>query len=347
MKLDAIPQNPLEWLLLKSGMVPTPLGHGHVGFLLSRAVIDAVDLDVIEALKEEPLSLDDIAKKCGLQAHALRSLMNVLAAAGYVKYKNAKFQLTKLSRKWLLKDSRYSVYDLMVLNSKICWSWMDGYKDYLKTGKTVDYHDRLTAEEWDYYQKAMAAGARVQSVEVAKRTPVPKNAVKMLDIGGSHGMHSLALCKKYKMESEIVELPEAIESASKLSNDVEGAEKITYKPCNALTDDLGENIYDLVFISNLTHHFTDEQNISLAKKVKRALKPGGYYVILDFERPKTKTGADLIGMANDLFFSFTSNGGIYSKKEMRNWLQEAGLEHHKTLQMITMPGTVQVVGKKQ
>ncbi|MGK7389867.1 MAG: methyltransferase [Candidatus Cyclobacteriaceae bacterium M2_1C_046] len=346
MKLDAIPQNPLEWLILKSGMVPTPLGHGHIGFLLSRAILDAVDLDVIEVLKDQPLKLEEIAEKCGLKAHALRSLMNILAAAGYVSYKSKKFKLTNLSRKWLLKDSKHSVYDLMVLNSRVCWSWMEDYKDYLKTGKTIDYHERLTDEEWVYYQKAMASAARVQSKELARRTPVPKGAKKMLDIGGSHGLHSLALCKKHKLKSDILELPDAIEIAKEVVKNEVGVENISYQPANVLTDELGENEYDLVLISSLTHHFTDEQNIMIAKKVNKALKSGGYYIIMDFERPKTQSNADLIGMANDMFFSFTSNGGTYSQEEMKDWLREGGLEFFRTLNMLTMPGTVQVVGRK-
>lgn len=346
MKLDAIPQNPLEWLILKSGMVPTPLGHGHIGFLLSRAVIDAVDLNVIEVLKDQPLKLEQIALRCGLKSHALRSLMNILASAGYVIYKSDEYRLSKLSRKWLLKDSKYSVYDLMVLNSRVCWSWMEDYKDYLKTGKTVDYHERLTKEEWVYYQKAMASAARIQSKELARRTPVPKGATKMLDIGGSHGIYSLALCEKHNMRSDILELADAIESAREVLKDEEGAENITYKSGDALMDELGDDEYDLVLISSLTHHFTNEQNIMLTKKVQKALKVGGYYVIMDFVRPKTRTNADLIGMANDIFFSFTSNGGTYSKEEMKQWLKEGGLEHYRTLNMLAMPGNVQVVGRK-
>jgi 2-polyprenyl-3-methyl-5-hydroxy-6-metoxy-1,4-benzoquinol methylase len=346
MKLDAIPQNFFEWTILKSGMIPTPLGHGHIAFLLSRGLLDAVDLGVIEALKDRPLKLEEIAIHCELNASALRSLMNVLASAGYVKFKDDKFQLTKLSRKWLLKDSPDSVYDLFILNSRVCWAWLDGLKDYLKTGKAIDYHDRLTAEEWQYYQKAMAAAARAQSKEIAKKTPVPKGAKEMLDIGGSHGLYSSVICKRNKMTSEILELPDAMESAAKILEKEGDSSKVTYKAGNILTDDIGEAKYDVVLISSLTHHFTQEQNKLVVSKVHKALKAGGYFVIMDFVRPETKTNADLIGMANDLFFSLTSNGGTYSIEEMKQWLLDGGFKYYKTVKFLTIPGTVQVVGRK-
>lgn len=346
MKLDAIPQNFLEWIVLKSGKVPTPLGHGHIAFMLSRGLLDAVDLGVIEALKDRPLKLEEVASQCGLHAGALRSLMNILASAGYVKVKEDKFQLTKLSRKWLLKDAPDSVYDLFILNSRVCWAWLDGLKDYLKTGKAIDYHDRLTAEEWQYYQKAMAAAARAQSKEIAKKTPVPKGAQRMLDIGGSHGLYSSVICKKNDMKSEILELPDAVESAYEILQKEGDPSRVTFKAGNIFTDTIGEEQYDVVMISSLTHHFTQEQNQQVSSKVYKALKPGGYYIIMDFVRPQTKTNADLVGMANDLFFSLTSNGGTYSISEMKQWLKKANFEYVKTVKFLTIPGTVQVIGRK-
>ena len=346
MKLDAIPQNILEWAALKSGMVPTPLGHGHIAFLLSRGLLEAVDLGVIEALKDEPLTLEEIAARCGLNAPALRSLMNVLCSAGYVKFSRNRFKLTRLSRKWLLKDSPDSVYDLFILNSRVCWAWLDGLKDYLKTGKAIDYHNRLTAEEWQYYQKAMAAAARSMAKEIAKKTPVPEGATTMLDIGGSHGLYASAICKRHNMTAEILELPEAVESAQRILEQEGEPGKVTYKAGNVLTDDLGDSTYDVILISSLTHHFTGEQNELITAKVKRALKKGGFFIIMDFVRPETKTNADMIGMANDLFFSLTSNGGTYSADEMKQWLKNSGLEYYKTVKFLTIPGTIQVVGRK-
>lgn len=347
MKLDAIPQNPFEWLILKSGMVPTPLGHGHIAFMLSRGVLDAVDLGVIECLKDKPLSLLEIAEKCKLHSGALRSLMNLLCSAGYTTYNNDKFALTKLSRKWLLRDSEDSVYDLFILNSRVCWDWLNGLKDYLKTGKAIDYHDRLTSEEWHYYQKAMASAARAQSKEVAMKVKVPKGAKLMLDIGGSHGLYSSAICRKYDMRSEILELPEAVEEARKLLEKEGDKERVIYRPGNILKDDLESDKYDVILISSLSHHFTEEQNLMVAKKAYEALKKGGYFIIMDFVRPETKTNADMIGMTNDLFFSLTSNGGTYSVAEMKRWLAEANFKFYKKVNFLTIPGTSQIIGKKE
>lgn len=346
MKLDAIAQNPLEWLALKAGLVPTPLGHTHIAFVLSRAVLEATDAGIFEALEAKPLFLRALAQELQLNEMALQSLLNVLASAGYVAYKKDQWQLTKLSRKWMLRSSPDSVAAMMVLDNRVCWHWMNHMGEFLKTGKGLGFHTILKEEEWGYYQDAMAAAARTQSREVGRRVPVPKGATKMLDIGGSHGLHSVALCRKQKaLKSTILDLPEAIRWASPILEREDMGERVQHKVGNILEDELPGQ-YDLVLMSSLSHHFNTQQNIMIAEKVANALRPGGYYVLMDFVKPEPKTNSDLIGSSSDLFFALSSTAGTYSIKEMKQWQKEAGLQHHKTIRFFTIPNCVAVIGKK-
>ena len=50
MKLAPVSQNPLEWLALKSGLVPTPLAYSHFGFMISKFLLEATDKGVFEAI---------------------------------------------------------------------------------------------------------------------------------------------------------------------------------------------------------------------------------------------------------------------------------------------------------
>ena len=79
MKLDAIAQNPLEWLALKSGLVPTPLGHSHIAFILSKAVLEATDIGIFEALEEKP----------GRVVQPQQGAFAGLSAGGYWYYRQA------------------------------------------------------------------------------------------------------------------------------------------------------------------------------------------------------------------------------------------------------------------
>lgn len=347
MKLDAIAQTPLEWLALKAGVVPTPLGHGHIAFILSRTLLEATDAGVFEALDASPLGIKELAQKLALNEMALQSLLNVLASSGYVAYKKQQWKLTKLSRKWMLRSSPHSVADMMILNNRVCWHWMNHMHEFLRTGKGLGFHTILNEEEWGYYQDAMASAARAQSKEVGRRLPVPKGATQMLDIGGSHGLHSVAICRKHKgLQSTIMDLPEAIRWAEPILERENMGGQVQHQPGNILEDELPQQQYDMVLMSSLSHHFSTDQNIMIAKKVMTALKPGGYYVIMDFVRPEPKTNSDLIGSSQDLFFALSSTAGTYTIEEMKRWQQEAGLKQHKLKRFLTIPNCVALVAIK-
>src|SRR5215831_20014881 len=105
-------------------------------------------------------------------------------------------------------------------------------------------------------------------------------ARNMLDIGGSHGFYSVALCRRHPhLAAVILDLPEAIKEAAPILAMEGVGDRIRHQVGDALTQDLGENCYDLILISNLAHHFTDEQNRGLMLRAARALTPGGSLVI--------------------------------------------------------------------
>lgn len=109
----------------------------------------------------------------------------------------------------------------------------------------------------------------------------------MLDIGGSHGFLSVSLCQKHPdLKSVILDLPKAVKQAAPILAGEKMGVRVMHRPGNALTDELGEGSVDIVSMSQLVHHFTDEQNRVLMKKIARALRPDGVCVILDAIRPR-------------------------------------------------------------
>ena len=152
-------------------------------------------------------------------------------------------------------------------------------------------------------------------------------------------MYSIELCKKYPgLSSTILELPGAIDRASAIAAQHNLSDRVKYKAGNALVDDLGEMQYDLVMINNVVHHFTAEQNLALAKKIARALKPGGIYAIGEFIRLHKPGEGGAVAATAGLYFALTSSSGTWSENEMRSWQIEAGLKMSKTINLISLPG---------
>jgi SAM-dependent methyltransferase len=347
MQLSISPDNPLEWLALRTDMVPWPLLHAQIMPVMAKAVLEAADKGVFEAVANGADTPEAVAQTCQLHPKATRELMGLLAAMHYFRFSDGRFSLTKSARKWVLRDNPESVYGMMVFNNRVMWQWLDHMGEYLRTGQGIHYHDHLTTEQWHYYQNAMLAATGTEAKEFGRRAPVPKTATRMLDIGGSHGQHSVALCRRIPiLQSTILDLPEAIEQAAPLLARLGLGERVQHRAGNALTDDFGLEQYDVVLMSSLAHHFSDEQNRAVAQKVAQALKPGGVYIINEFIRPDLEAKPELVGGSTDLFYGLTSTAGNYSIAEIQGWQQAAGLKTGKVVLYRTIPGRAMVVAKK-
>lgn len=340
MKLSPVAQNPLEWIALKAGLVPTPLAYSHFGFMISKFLLEAVDKGVFEAINHKKVSLAQIAVECNLNEKALKSLLGVLASMGLINHRNNSFFLTRKSKKWILKDSSDSLYWLMIFDNRVCMKWMDNVGSFLQSGKGLQYHNTFNEEEWFYYQKAMEATASATSKEAVRKIPVPANASEMLDIGGAHGLYSIALCRKNSgLSSVILDLPAAVEKAKPIAEKYKMGEHVQHLAGNVLTDDLGAEKYDVILMASVAHHFTNEENIMVAKKAFRALKSGGVFTIMEVLRNDAITyNGDMLSTLGDFFFALSSTSGIWSLQEIRQWQKEAGFTSFKKNTFLTIPG---------
>lgn len=348
MKFSPIAQTPLEWIALKAGLVPTPLAYSHFGFMLSKFLLEAVDKGIFEAIAHRKVSLEDICTTCNLNAKAVESLLGVLATMGLIKQNSGMFSLTRKSKKWILKDSPDSLYWLMMFDNRVCLEWMEYVGTFLETGKGLQYHETFNEEQWFYYQKAMEATASATSREALSKIPVHSGATKMLDIGGSHGLYSVALCKKHpRLSSIILDLPGAVDKAAPILEKYKMGIKITHQPGNIITDDIGQANYDVIIMASVAHHFTKEENKHVAKKAFEALKPGGTFTILEVLRADAiKYNGNMLSAIGDFFFALSSTSGTWSMQEIKQWQKEAGFSPYKKAAFLTIPGYIAITGRK-
>lgn len=345
MQLRVAPENPLEWIALKTNQVPIPLLHVQMYFIMAKAVMEAAEAGVFEAISKGKKIPETIAEICGLHPRPLAQLLTLLVSMEYLRFENEEFSLTPMAQKWIAPDSPHSVHAIAVYNNQVAWDWVTHLGEYLRTGKGMESHDVFGETQWKLYQDAMFAVARSEVREFEKRVPIPRNATAMLDIGGANGQYATALCRKYpQLKATILDLAGAIEKAAPVADDVQN--QIDFEVGNALTDDLGENRYDVVLLSNVAHHFTEEQNQELTKRVMRSLCKGGIFIVNEFIRPAFDSKPELVGSSSSLFFGLTSTSGNWTVAEIQSWQRAAGLKIYKTVHYFTIPGMAMVIAKK-
>ncbi len=346
MRVGMIAETPLERLGVAANAIPTPIFDTMFACLNARALMVGVERGVFEALASGPRAADAVARACGMALAGAERLLNALVASGYLTTRGKAYTLTRGARRWLLERSPDNVRDMVLYNFDQ-WRLMEGIDTYVVSGQGVDFHGRLQPEAWARYQAAMRAATKTWTEQTARELPAPPEPRRLLDLGGSHGAFSAALCRLYpSLAGTILELPQAIEAAAPLLAEQGLGERITHKAGDALTEDLGEHQFDIVIMSQLAHHFSDAQNRALTARVARALRPGGVFGILEqvaldgvgeARRADRRMGAIL-----DLYFGATSESGTWTVKQMRGWQRAAGLKPRRTIWMRSIPGVAVV-----
>jgi len=346
MKIKLQAENLLEWIALKLNLAPTPLVDTQVAFNAARAIMAAAELGIYEAIGRNWKTAHEIAASCKTHPESTKQLLNCLVGTGYLRWKRGKYSLKRKYYKWMLKESESNLIGKLRFQI-VEWDWMAKLEDYVRTGIPIDMHGSASKKEWELYQEGMRDLSINAAKELSEKIPVQNDATKMLDIGGSHGLFSIELCKKHPgLTSTILELPEAIEIASAIAKRYDTTDRVKYIAGNALTDELEIEQYDLVMINNVVHHFTADQNNALALKVARALKPGGIYAIGEFIRAEKPGEGGVVASTSGLYFSLISSSGAWSISEMVAWQKRAGLKIEKPVTTRSIPGWKMLISRK-
>jgi 2-polyprenyl-3-methyl-5-hydroxy-6-metoxy-1,4-benzoquinol methylase len=347
MKLGGIPETPIERIGSALGLLPQPLLDTHVAMLLARAIMEGTRLGVFEALKDAPLPAAEVAVRCGCDPKAMGKLLDALAGCEYLRWEAGRYSLAPVARKWLLAESPQSLRDKMLWQFPE-WDYIARIGDYVRSGEPLDLHPVLSTEDWRLYQRGMRAVAATWVPEAVRRIPVPKGAKDLLDVGGSHGLLSVALCRRHPgLRAVILDLPAAVEHAAPILAEEGMGDRITHRAGDVLADDLGSEAWDVILVANLVHHFDEATNRALAKRVARALRPGGVFVIQELYRQESPKQAGQIGALLGLYFALTSESGTWSFEEMAGWQREAGLVPRKPIKFMTAPGNGQQAAVKR
>ena len=334
MRYGLIAENPLERAILASGLVPEPLIDGYAA-AFARALMVATKLGIFEALRDGPMTALDVAARAGTDARATEKLLNLLLSMRYVRIGRGdeRYALTTKARRWVLEGGKRSQRDT-VLMKFLEWDWIERLEDFVRSGEPLDVHGTMPPDGWALYQRGMRSMAELIAGLLVRRVPMPAGAREMLDIGGSHGYFSVALCRKHPgLRATVLDLPQAVEQARPILEREGMGDRVVLRAGDALTDDLGTDAYDLILMFSLVHHFDDATNRRLVERAAGALRPGGVMVIGDSIRGRRPGQGGQLGTFFDLYFALTSRSGLWTYEEMADWQRAAGLRPRRPMSL--------------
>ena len=344
MKYGAVPENIAERVVLMAGKVPIPMIDALFTLMKARSLMAGVSLGVFEAMRDGWHTAAELAERLSLNAECLNMLLRTFVYSDYVEQRGNRFALSKMGSRSLVRGADMDQTGYVMWNYTQ-WKLVEHMEELIRTGKGVDFHTTMKdPEAWGYYQRGMMETARLDAPVLAAKLPVPGGAQRMLDLGGSHGLLSAAVCRKHPpLKSTVIDLPDAIEAARELAKEVRIDDVVEHRAGDVLTCDLDTGV-DVVLLSNIAHHFTPDQVRGLLQRVHGALRPGGTAAIWDMELPADSDRASE-GDGAALFFRLTSSAATYRGEDYEGWMMAAGFTGVRQIRPITSPGNVLVTGR--
>jgi len=294
------------------------------GFMKSRVILTAAELDLFTLLHERKADARDLAKEKDLDPRAAVRLLASLVTFGLVEIENGRYGVTE---KGALLSSRHPESVLpMVLHQTALWESWSHLTESLKEGRNPAERKPLT-ERGDGTLKAFIGAMHVVGRELAQEIADSYDASsckRFLDIGGGSGTYTIAFLKKNpKMRGVLFDLEKVIPLAEERLGSEGLLDRVELAAGNFYRDELPGGC-DLALLSAIIHQNSPDENLVLYRKVHRALVPGGAMLIRDhiMNESRTRPPAGALFALNMLVA--TNGGDTYTFREVRESLEEAG-----------------------
>jgi len=159
------------------------------------------------------------------------------------------------------------------------------------------------------------------------------NHASVLDLAAGSGVWGIAFAQvSPNVNVTALDWPGVLEITKKITERCGVANRYSYIAGDLLEADFGKN-YSIATLGHILHTEGEARSKVLLKKTFQALADGGTIAIAEFLVNEDRTGpvGGLIFAVNMVVH--TQEGYTYSFEEIRSWLEEAGFENVRTLQV--------------
>src|SRR5918993_274707 len=308
-------------------------------FQATRVLRDSGILSLVESHREG-ISLADVTDKIKLPPYGIRVLMEAGLGIGLLILKDGKYKITKTTY-FILHDELTKVN--MDFTHDVCYNGMYFLEDSIKNQKPEglkvfgDWNTIYEALSTNLPQKAKTSWFSFDHFYSDYAFPEALPHVyafkpkKLLDIGGNTGKWSM---QSFEFDADvnitIMDLPGYVETAREQIEKKGFGDRISFYPTNILDESQKFPVgFDAIWMSQFLDCFSDDEIVSILKRCKKSLNPGGHIFILEtfWDRQRFEASAFSLQQTS-LYFTVMANGNsqMYDSKVFIRLIERAGLE---------------------
>lgn len=299
-------------------------------YLGSRCLHVAVDLDLADAVADDPRDLFEVAGEVGANAGALMRIVRHLAALGVFEFRAGRIWHNEASRSLRTDDPGGKAGLIKLLGLPVMWDSSSHLEAAVRTGRPgtefVDpagffaYLDAHPGES-DAYDRGMTA---MTVRRIARTVPhydfTPYEIIA--DIGGGRG---------HLLQAVLEAAPKArgvIFDRAQVVDDVAADPRIEVRSGSFFTDALPTA--DCYLLSNIIHDWSDQDAVSILSAVRAAGSPSSNLLLFEWVVPED--GVEFEATDVDVFMLGLVGGRERTLAEYADLLGLAGWQVRRTVE---------------
>ncbi len=348
---------PLEWMLGRLNLLPMPLVDTPLAPGIAKALTTACELGLFDALNERSMTLDELAACLECQPQGLRFLLHLLMVAGYLRLHGGRYHNRAVARRWLCQTSPLNIAPYIIHTPDIIAIW-EHLPEVVRSNSApvhMPYEDDSSSPEvqaaLERHYAGLAALALVLGRELVYRARLPKNATRLLDVGGSHAAYSVLFCRKYaRLRATIVDLPPGIAAGRSIAQQTGMSTRLDFVCQDIVRDAFPiefEQSFDVASYFHIAHLLSAETNEQLLARVVRCIRPGGMLIYVDQLTDQEHFSHLGTAMVQLMGLTVSAIGGTcYPFATVKGWLESAGCDQVRRHRLMT-PGAAMITAQKK
>ena len=324
---------------IRRGKQVTPERLQQLGFAYAPPLIisAAASHRVFDTLATGPKTVEKIAKETGASQRGLRAIMNALVGLELLKKdRQGKYSLTPESAAFLLSDRPGTLAGFFkIILPHLTFKWLQ-LTEITRSGRPVAAVNE-EAEGTKFFSELVEniipmSYPGAQKLGDHLKLAKTKSELRVLDLAAGSGIWGIGLAQKSpRVRVTAVDWEGMIPTTKRITEKFGAHEQFDFVEGDLQAAEFGKD-YDVATLGHILHSEGEERSRKLLRKTFRALKSGGTIVIAEWLVNDARTEPPPSLMFAVQMLVNTEKGDVFSFREIKSWLEEAGFTKVRKLQ---------------
>ena len=272
-------------------------------------------------------TVDTLAKKAGISARGAGALLDGCVGLGFLAVSGGRYRNAPDAAEFLVekKPSYFGAFPKVQLAE---FPDLMALAEVAKMGRPqmTDTTDVPESPFWEQLVPAIATLSVPVALAAAERLKLADaGPISIFDVGGGSGIYS-ALWLSINPKAQSTQFDWA--NVNRIAKDFVGKRGVGDRFRTVDGDlhkvDFGTAEHDVAVLSHIAHQESPADNVAIFRKIRKALKPGGTFVISDFVVDNDRSGPPFSLIFRSVMLMRTKEGGTWRRADYEAWLREAG-----------------------